>query len=215
MGRGSVRQIGPGDVASAAELHSRVLEVEFISRFGPAFLRSYYRAWISAPAGIALAVEDPGDGRLVGVLLGATHPRTHVAGMVRRFGLRLGAQMVWASLKRPALARDLILTRSARYARGLWRLAVARAGAAPFPGGAAGEITHLLVDPAAQGRGVGKALVGAALEAGRAAGLDEMVLVTPPGEAANGFYKRLGWSADGTVVSRSGERFVRYRYPLR
>jgi len=222
---GSVRELGSADFKAAAELHLEVLDIEFISRFGPSFLREYYRAWTLAPGGIALAVDDVAQGRLIGVLLGATQPHAHVSAMVRGFGPRLGAHMVMASLKRPALARDLVVTRAARYAGGLWRLAVARVAARvnarrrqDRPAGSAvatGEITHLLVDPSAQGHGVGKALVEAALETGRAAGIDEVVLVTPPDQAATRFYERIGWSAAGTVVSRSGERFVRYRYPLR
>ena len=45
---------------------------------------------------------------------------------------------------------------------------------------------------------------------GKRAGIDEFVLVTPPGLAARTFYERLGWRFDGELTSRSGERFVRY-----
>lgn len=85
--------------------------------------------------------------------------------------------------------------------------------AAPEPG-RAGQVTHLLVAPWQQGRGVGRALLATIEELGRQSGLDDLVLVTLPGLAAGGFYERLGWSADGAVTSRSGEQFVRYRYRL-
>jgi GNAT superfamily N-acetyltransferase len=91
-------------------------------------------------------------------------------------------------------------------------------GVAPTAGPASpadvAEVTHLLVDPAQRGQGVGRALVDAAANAARASGRGQMVLVTPPDMAARTFYERLGWVADGEVVSRSGEPFVRYRLSL-
>lgn len=78
-----------------------------------------------------------------------------------------------------------------------------------------GEITHVMVDPALQGRGVGRLLVEDAVSEARAHGLDSLVLVTPPGSEARSFYGRLGWTEDGEVVSGSGEPFVRFRLSLR
>lgn len=76
------------------------------------------------------------------------------------------------------------------------------------------EVTHVLVSPDQQGRGIGRALIEAAEDAARLAGVDRLVLVTPPDQQARQFYERLGWTEDGTVTDRSGELFVRYRYSL-
>lgn len=65
-----------------------------------------------------------------------------------------------------------------------------------------------------QGLGIGRVLVEAAIETARAAGVDGLVLVTPPDFAARDFYEHLGWSADGEMCSRSGEIFIRYRLSL-
>jgi hypothetical protein len=46
------------------------------------------------------------------------------------------------------------------------------------------------------------------------AGLNELVLVTPPDLAARTFYEHLGWRYAGKLTSRSDEDFVRYRLPL-
>jgi hypothetical protein len=62
--------------------------------------------------------------------------------------------------------------------------------------------------------GIGRVLVEAAIETARAAGVDGLVLVTPPDFAARDFYEHLGWSADGEMCSRSGEIFIRYRLSL-
>ena len=68
--------------------------------------------------------------------------------------------------------------------------------------------------PAHRRSGVGRALLQEARRAAQDAGLDELVLVTPTDLAAEGFYEHLGWQRCGALTSRSGEQFVRYRWPL-
>ena len=182
-------------------------------------MRTYYEAWVEAPQGIALAAVDEHD-TVVGALLGAIDPAAHTRGMVRRHGVKLGARLAVQALGQPKLARDLIVTRGRRYVRGLARLVTARSRRrreSPITGTrgpAMGEITHVAVQPDRQGLGIGRALVDAAVTAGRNADLDELVLVTPPDLAAGAFYERLGWLASGLITSRSGEVFRRYRFPL-
>ena len=145
------------------------------------------------------------------------------------------SRSTWATahcLRHPTLARDLVVTRGRRYAGGLVRLVVTRnrraaaspipaspipaspIPASPIPASAVGEITHVLVDTERQGSGVGSGLIGAAVGAARRAGVDELVLVTPPDLEARNFYEHLGWLADGEITSRSGEPFLRYRLPV-
>ena len=93
-------------------------------------------------------------------------------------------------------------------------------GAGPTPpGGAAGtpgpaltaEVTHVVVDERQRGRGVGRALLQAALRQAAAGGATRAELVTPVDDAgAAAFYQACGWQRDATVSSRSGERFVRF-----
>ena len=214
-----VRALAHADLAPAARLHRCVLDMEFLSRYGQAFMRTYYEAWVEAPQGIALAAVDEHD-IVVGALLGAIDPAAHTRGMVRQHGVKLGARLAVQALGQPTLARDLIVTRGRRYVRGLARLVTAWSRRRREPpiagtrGPAVGEITHVAVQPDRQGLGIGRALVDAAVTAGRNADLDELVLVTPPDLAAGTFYERLGWLASGEVTSQSGEVFRRYRFPL-
>ncbi len=214
----SVREFVASDVDTAVSLHLVVLDMEFLSRFGPSFMRAYYRAWTTTPGSMSFVALDD-TGALIGVLLGATDPATHVRAMVREHGVALARSIAVAALSRPKLAKDLVATRAGRYARGVARLIMARlrptvsdqvAGSPRV-----GEVTHVLVDPAAQGRGVGRLLIDAAIASAREAGDDELVLVTPPDLAARHFYEALGWQPDGAMTSRSGEAFLRYRYSLR
>ena len=213
-----VRPLEDGDVASAVRLHLEVLDMEFLSRFGPGFMRTYYQAWRGSPGAIALVARDERD-ELVGVLLGASDPAAHVQAMVRHYGLRLALRLLGYALVHPRLAKDLVVTRSRRYVRGLLRLVTSRLsrGSAPISHGAAtivGEITHVLVSPRAQGQGIGRALMDAAVTQARGAGVDELTLVTPPDMAARDFYEHLGWQLEGEMRSRSGEEFLRFRYRL-
>ncbi len=213
-----IRPLVGADLAEASALHREILDMEFLSRCGPGFMRAYYRAWAEAPGAISLVARDE-EGALLGVVLGATDPATHVRAMVRNGGARLGAHLILHAVGHPSFARDLLVTRARRYARGLVRLVASRlspsrTNAEVSEGPRVGEITHVLVRADRQGSGVGRALLDAAIAAGRAADLDELVLVTPPDLAAGGFSRPLGWRADGEMTSRSGEAFVRYRYLL-
>ena len=207
--------------------------MEFLARCGPGFLRSYHRAWIASPDGLALAAVEA-DGSLVGVLLGALQPASHFRFMVRRHGPMLAGRLLVAALTRPALARELVATRLLRYVRGLGRMAAgvlrgtprtprtAAGSPGPPPGAGVagsssprvGEVTHVMVSAVAQGTGAGRALMEEARRVAAGRGIDELVLVTPPDLAAGAFYEHLGWERDGTLTSRSGEAFVRYKLPL-
>jgi GNAT superfamily N-acetyltransferase len=63
----------------------------------------------------------------------------------------------------------------------------------------------LFVDPANEGRGIGRALLALACDTVRDAGFDTVTLSTEPGTRADRFYRRNGWvetgrSAKGEVV---------------
>ena len=63
-----------------------------------------------------------------------------------------------------------------------------------------GEIWALYVDPAAEGRGAGRALMDTAVEALREAGLEEVTLwVFEANAAGRGFYERMGWVHDAAA----------------
>ena len=210
-----VRPLVDGDIRRAAQLHREVLHMEFLPRFGPAFMETYYRAWSSTAGSIALvATSEEND--LLGVLLGATNPPVHFKAMVRHDGLRIGTRMIAYAMVHPPLAKELVVTRSRRYMRGVLRLVRTRFdgekhAAAHDVGPVVGEITHVLVNPSVQRGGIGRALIDAAVDVAKNAGVRELMLVTPPELDAKHFYEQLGWRAEGSMESQSGERFLRYR----
>lgn len=78
-----------------------------------------------------------------------------------------------------------------------------------------GEIKGLCVEPAAQGAGLGAALLDFACERLREAGYAEAMLwVFEPNGHARGFCERRGWVADGARNERLGTSELRYRHNL-
>ncbi len=205
--------LSPGYVRASARLHHEVLDMEFVARAGERFLRLYHSAWVQSDGGLALAALD-GRGELTGVLLGALDPALHYRSILRRYGPRLGLCLLANAAVHPRFARELLVTRARRYIRGLLRAAFLRSSPTPAVPEArkTGEVAHIMVRPSSRGIGAGGALLNEALGRGRAAGLSEMMLVTPPDLESRGFYEHLGWQPAGEVTSRSGERFVRYRW---
>ncbi|HVC69234.1 MAG TPA: GNAT family N-acetyltransferase [Acidimicrobiales bacterium] len=231
----TVRPLHQGDVKISSRLHRDVLDMEFLARCGNGFIRCYHRAWVDSVHGIALAAVD-GDGNVVGVLLGALRPDRHFRTIVRHHGHALAFWLLVRAMSSPRFAKELLSTRAVRYVRGLIRMLdtlLRRHVRADHlsPGGiigadaidtsspsawvpVIGEVTHVMVREDAQGHGVGRALLDEARNTGHHAGLDELVLVTPPDLAAGEFYEHLGWERVGELTSRSGEEFIRYHLSL-
>jgi GNAT superfamily N-acetyltransferase len=207
----TIRPLTKADAAAVSALQKDVLDGEFIARCGSGFRRCYHRAWADSAGAIALVAQGVG-GQMIGVLLGAVNPAAHYRTMLRRHGLALGFWLLVGAVTDPRLALELLTTRLVRYARGVLRILVLRQPGQA--GGAAGEVTHLMVRREAQREGAGTALLEAARNLGEQAGLDELMLVTSLDGGAQRFYEHLGWEPTGECVSRSGEKFLKYRLRL-
>ena len=239
----NVRPLRRSDVPASSRMHSEVLDMEFLAQCGDRFLRCYHQAWLDTAHCLALAAVDD-DGEVTGVLLGALRPASHYRAMVKKHGVALTLCLISRSVTHPRLAKDLLTTRLVRYVHGLSKMVLSAAdrafaglrprsgrhrvakadpvgsstiGDSPeqAPSLLVGEVTHVMVSPKSQGTGVGRALLEEARRVAELSGLDELVLVTPPGLAASGLYEHLGWHRTGDLTSRSGEEFVGYRLLLR
>lgn len=81
-----------------------------------------------------------------------------------------------------------------------------------------GEILAIYVDPEAQGRGVGRALMETGLRGLQTRGYPEAILwVFEANAPARGFYERMGWAADGAAkpFAIGGAAPVELRYRRR
>jgi GNAT superfamily N-acetyltransferase len=82
------------------------------------------------------------------------------------------------------------------------------------PGAGSGELYAIYVEPSAQGAGVGKVLIAAAVDGLRARGFADAMLWTLEGNGlARAFYERHGWTLDAGVVQNDPPE-VRYRRTL-
>ena len=193
----------------AAFVHRRVLNTEFLSRCGVAFMLTYYQAWVGAQGSIAIVAGDE-RGDLLGALLGATDPATHARALVRQDELCIGPALVAYAIAHPGLAKDSDRQlRSPLRPPGDWadRSPIARSGRVVIRPGrpSYSRRGHPLVRAARPSRsGIGRALIDAAVETARLAGVDELVSVTPPDLVVRNSYKRLGWLADDEMPSRKG-----------
>lgn len=210
----SIHTMSVLDVPAAVRLHERELTGDFMSRFGGRFLAQLYRAFLESPHAEALVAVDGRTGEVIGALLGTLDAPAHNSFLVRRHGPALALYGLGQALAHPALAWDVLRTRSGRYGRGIARSMFAgKRGRKPGSGEAerVGVISYVMVDGGRRGSGIGASLVAAYEERAVSAGLDRLELVThPEPRGAGPFYSRIGWKYAGERTSDSGERFALY-----
>lgn len=208
----TVRSADRGDLRWIAAIHRRQLPHGFFARLGSRYLRAYHRSFMQSPHAVALVAER--RGRRVGFVVGVVDPVAHHRYVVRQHGLRLAVVGAMSLVARPALALEFLRTRVVRYLRSVSRATSPRR-TSDAPGGAAPEttaavLTHVAVDPEAQGAGAGRFLVEAFVDEVREAGAAAVELVTLSGErGAASFYEKLGWKRAG-ATERGGASFTHF-----
>lgn len=193
-----------------AGIHARELPDGFFARLGPRFLRRYHQSFVDSPLADVLVA---GNGiEPTAMLVGTYDNAAHYQWVARHRSWLLALAGVVALLGRPRLAAEFLRTRVGRYARAVGRFLGRRWGGtepttSASPPRRVAVLTHVAVDAAAQGSGLGRDLVRAFVQRARSAGADEIRLITSADGPGPGFYRSLGWqrlrarrAADGTVV---------------
>lgn len=193
----ALRPMTAADVPRVVELHLAAFEGFFLSFLGPRFLRVFYSATVAL--GEIAAVAEA-DGRVVGFVMGSTHPGRFFKQLLRTRLFAFALSAAPAVLRRPAIA-----------------LRVARAVTKPKDATrSAGTATlmSLGVDPSAQGLGAGKALVARFLDDARARGSARVDLTTDKldNDRTNAFYRGLGFQVAREIVTP--ERRVLNEYEI-
>lgn len=222
----TVRDAEKADLPALTRLHAQLGEIQFIARGGPSLLATYDAAWLEGAGSLALVAIDH-EGVVRGMLLGAIDPASHYRAMVRQHGVALAGALVVAAATRAEFRRELVQTRLVRYGKGLVRMLrtslFAASGAIfssanrehpPAAPSRSAEVTHVVVEAGYRGSGVGRALLAAAEQRVRAAGVESIELVAEPHSGAAAFYERLGWLVVDSVETSSGEGFVKFRRVL-
>lgn len=218
----STPRVVPGrldDVPGVAALHAQGLPHEFFVRLGNRFLWAYHRGFVEGPDGVIHVARD-GD-RIVGFVTGATRARAHSQWVVRHLGRRLAVRGLQGLLLHPGETVVFLRTRLGRYLRGIrGRLWSRRGGPPPAARGpeprrgSIAVLHHVVVDPDAQGHGLGGALVTAFVEDARERGARHARLVTLAEGGAGDLYERLGWSRGRKRLGPDGHLRVEYDLDL-
>lgn len=189
------------DVAVVVNTHQASFPGFFLSFLGARFLSLYYKGVLDAPEGISLVCTGTG-GEPVGFVAGTTDPRGFYTRLLKRDWLRFSLASVGAILRKPT-----IVPRIAR--------AVAHPGRNPVGKDVAG-LYSIGVLPEAQGTGVGKVLVKAFLAEARGRGCRKVFLTTDRdgNDAANAFYRKMGFRVERQFVTPEGRAMNEYRFDL-
>lgn len=176
-----IRAVQANDLPQVVAIHQQAFKGFHMTLLGPRFLAGYYQTVLDYPDTIFLAAVD--DGQLLGFVAGFVNPPQFYA-MLRARKRALAQAAATHLVLRPHLWRRTLS--SLRRAQSL-----ADTGDQPH----LAELASIGVSPAAQGRGVGKALTLAFLDAARQRQATEVMLTTDAhnNDAVNRFYQNLGF----------------------
>lgn len=191
MRRLQVRPAGPQDAAALADIHSAALPDDVLPRLGRNFLQNVFYPLVLGHGDTDCIVA--GDGPCPdGLLVLARAPQALTAALaVRRH--RILAALVCQGWRAAPLALDMLCAARGR---------VRELNVAVETYRQAWEIYILAVHPRAQGRGLGSALVAAALARLAA----PLLIVKTASETAKGFYEGNGFRPAG--LEQRGRRTI-------
>lgn len=179
----ALRRARSEDLVAIAKIHGAAFPRSALTRLGVETVRRYY-AWLLAGPHDAVFLVHETAGAIEGFVVGGRFARAF-GGFVLRNKLHLATRV----LRHP----QLVLSRLGRR-RVTSLLATFRRPTGPAPAPLY-RCLSIAVHPAAEGHGVGQALLDGLTEAARASGATRMQLgVDPSNLRAVRFYERLGWT---------------------
>lgn len=198
-GHMTIRPMETRDVREVTRIHLAAFPGFFLSFLGSRFLGLFYGEAVRCGE---IALTATMDRRVVGLAMGSVRPGPFFKALLRRRFVAFALAAAPAVLRRPSVAlrvgRALLKPRDAHKA----------------PGTA--TLMSLAVDPAVQGTGAGKMLVGAFLEEARARGAAVVDLTTDKfgNERTNAFYQALGFRLAREIETPEGRILNEYEIAL-
>lgn len=185
-GRFTVRQMRPEDAPAVARHHQIGIPTGVLAELRPSVLARVYRALEEGNDGFVFVGADPA-GNVAGFVSGVTD----VGRMYRQVILRNFWTFAALGLRyalSPRMIRRLLNT-----------LFYPAKVVGEYP---RAELLSIVIDPAAQGSGLGTALLQALLTEFRRRGVDQIkVMVRADFARANGYYRKHGFTLAGQIVT--------------
>ena len=173
-----VKPMTTAHAKAAARLHRGRIPTGFLSKLGSLFLRQLYAAIPSSPSGFGFVWQDP-SGEVLGFITCAESTGRLYKQSLKRRGLLMALPLVKFVL-RPSFIKRMLET--LRYPSEVSQ---------ELP---QAEVLSIAVARHAAGKGVGKALMSAALEGLTRRGIDNVkVACAAANDVANAFYRRCGF----------------------
>jgi ribosomal protein S18 acetylase RimI-like enzyme len=184
-----------GDLAAVVAIHLAAFPNFFLTFLGPRFLREFYGAVMRD--GIALVATD-GD-RIAGFAAGVVGSKSFYRRLFRRRFVPVGLAIAPAILRRPSTLL-----------RVLRRVSQRTTSEVATTSGA--ELMSLAVDPQQQRHGFGRVLVEAFAERARAAGAENLWLITDAvdNDRVKKFYESLGFTMRRSFTNAEGRALEEY-----
>ena len=192
-----IRPMLDRDVSEMVSVHLASFPNFFLTFMGPRFLDLLYREIYREPGNVCLIAESA-DGGIIGFAVGVKDQ----AGLYARLASRKWFAFAMASastvLRHPSVLPRLL--RALKYSN-----KVSRAACPAL-------LMSIAVAPSAEGKGVGQSLVTEFLHQMSRQGVDKICLTTDRdnNDAANGFYRRLGFSKVREFITQEGRAMNEY-----
>lgn len=184
------------DVPGIVEVHERSFQGFFLTFLGRSFLATLYRGIIEDSGGLVFVSEI--DNKVAGFVAGSLESAGLYRRLLQQRWWRFGIAAAGAAMRRPRIVPRLL-----------------RAFAKPREKEGREDIALLMsvaVDPQAEGRRVGTALVDAFRQEAMARGAKAVVLTTDrdDNERANRFYQARGFRLARSFVTPEGRAMNEY-----
>jgi ribosomal protein S18 acetylase RimI-like enzyme len=188
----NVRAMQRTDLDAVVAIHLAAFPNFFLTFLGPRFLRVFYDAVMRDGIALVATVDD----RVSGFVVGMLESKSFYRRLWRTRFISVAFAIAPVVIRHPSTV-----------------IRVARRGVArAFQPASGAELMSIAVHPRELHHGLGRALVEAFIESARAAGSENLWLITDAADndAVKKFYETLGFTARRTFTNAEGRALVEY-----
>lgn len=199
----STTALQPAHVDTLVRIHTEAFPNFFLSSLGPGFLRNFYLGYLTDETAVSVVAVRAG-GEPVGGVVGTVQPAGFYSRLLRKRGFHFALAAAGASLRRPRTIPRLLRAMNYR-------------GDSSGSGSGGALLASICIDPAYQGTGLGRRLLGEWEAAATRKGSHSAYLTTDAvgNDGVIRFYEKAGWVSVGSFVTDEGRKMNRYEKGLK